>query len=107
EGGPDARVAGPRVLRALPCTRSRRPRSAAVAAYWVPVAPVISGQSEPVALPPSASQRRHWYEERRGVGPVQPPVVTVSVDPTAAEPMIDGGSVLRGACATGVVVVDV
>ena len=52
-------VAEPSVLRAVTCKRIRRPTSSAVSSYCVPVAAVITVQSEPDTCPPLAGQRSH------------------------------------------------
>jgi hypothetical protein len=88
--GADDADCDPFAFEAVTTTRRVVPTSAETGAYVQLVAPEIEAQ-----LPPDVLQRCHRYAYLSPV-PVQVPVLAVSVLPTTALPLIDGGVRLTG-----------
>ena len=57
----ESALAAPTEFRAVTWTRSRCPTSGVAGAYCELVAPAMAVQPTPLAVPPSAPHRIHWY----------------------------------------------
>ena len=86
--GTDVDWAAPSAFRAVTRERIVLSTSTFFSTYVFSVAPPIVAQ-----LPPSLSQRRHWYVNVVGV-PLHVPLLVVSVLPSWAVPEIVGGDVV-------------
>src|SRR5262249_23497120 len=90
--GSEYAVVEPTPFDAVTAPRRRWPTSSWPGAYDFDVAPAMSAQ--PVPLP---SQRCQTYVNEIGFAPLQPPSLSVSLEPAAEVPLTVGALVLAGA----------